>query len=348
MTDQGAELPYEERHIDAIRYAFIEETIPPGEWLALSDKLSVCWGRSGHLPGSIWLLLNMEGSLAFFSGDYTSESALLAAEIPSIPNCGEANQSGLQEYGSIHAAECVELSIVEAAYGMDEDSQEHKLAQLKEVVGVSLQQQETVLLPVPTYGRGQELLLWALDTFPHARIVVEREIVDVLGQMLDWPEWLKENAAQCIVDCLSDERLLVVDCESEREQALADSVGVIVFTNDGMMQSAKCRWYYNQLRLNGGYRVVLTGHLAKGSLGQRLLNGEERGEGGSRVHLVRYKVHQGLPDVKAMLDAVPAKQTVLVHAGKASTDDLCGHLRNEGYEGLNSMATGEVLVVQLK
>ncbi|WP_036745699.1 MBL fold metallo-hydrolase [Paenibacillus sp. UNC451MF] len=348
VRDQGFELPYEEEHIQAIRYAFVEEEAPPGEWLELSEKLSVCWGRSGHLPGSIWLLLNMEGSLAFFSGDYTSESALLAAETPSVPAYKEAIQSGLQECGSTASQEAIDLSIVEAAYGIDEDFQEHKLMQLKGVFDSALQQGDTVLLPVPTYGRGQELLLWALDSFPQARIVVEREIMDVFGQMLEWPEWLKENAAQRIKNCLSDERLLVVDQETERAEALAakPSGGVIVFTNDGMMQSAKCRWYYSELRTTGSYRVMLTGHLARGSLGQRLLNGEEPGEDGSRIHFVRYKVHQGLPDVKAMLEAMRAKQTVLVHAGKASTDALYARLRSEGYEGLNSMMPGEVLVVQ--
>lgn len=348
VEGQESTLPYEESHIQAIRYAFLEDAVPPGEWLALSDKLSVCWGRSGHLPGSIWLLLHLEGSLAFFSGDYSSESALLAAEMPSIPVHGEMNRSGQQASTTSHVQPIVDLSIVEAAYGIDEDSQEQKLEQLKEVIGSALGRQEKVLLPVPTYGRGQELLMWVLDTFPQAQIVVEREITDGLRHMLEWQEWLKEGTADRINACLSDERLLVVDQELERLQALADRSddGIIVFTNDGMMQSAKCRWYYEELRARGSYRIVLTGHLARGSLGQRLLNGEEPDEDGSRIHLVRYKVHQGIPDVRTMLDAVPAKQTVLVHAGKAATDALYGRLGEEGYAGLNSMTPGEVLAIQ--
>ncbi|WP_079913721.1 MBL fold metallo-hydrolase [Paenibacillus sp. 32352] len=354
VAGKGSELPYEERHIREIRYGFLEESAPAGKWLVLSDRLSVCWGRSGHLPGSLWLLLDLEGSQVFFSGDYTSESALLAAEMPRLPDLtvranGERNRrSGQQAGDGTPMQSAVDLSIVEAAYGIEEDSQKRKLDQLKEVIGSALGREETVLLPVPTYGRGQELLLWTLDTFPQTRIVVERELMDGLRQMLEWPEWLQEDGAERIVRCLSDERLLVVELETERAQALTDSVGVgtIVFANDGMMQSAKCRWYYEELRARGSYRIVLTGHLARGSLGQRLLSGEEPGADGSRIHFVRYKVHQGMPDVKAMLDAVPAKRTVLVHAGQAATDALISRLSEQGYAGLHSMKPGQVLADQ--
>ncbi|MCS7463837.1 MBL fold metallo-hydrolase [Paenibacillus doosanensis] len=356
VAAQGAPLPYEEEHIDAIQYAYLEETAGPGEWLALSPKLSVCWGRSGHLPGSVWLLLNIEGRLAFFSGDYTSESALLAADIPALPaaelRSGEEAQPALGGAGRSSAranGPTVDLAIVDAAYGGDPDSQGEKLALLKAAVGEALHRGETVLLPVPVFGRGQELLLWAQETFPDVRIVAEKEIVDGLADMLQWRAWLRENAAGRIARGLQHGCMTVVDDPAGRERAIgAAPAAAIVFTSDGMMQSAKCRWYYEVLKRRGGYRVILTGHLAQGSLGRRLITGQDGGVGDPAARFVRYKVHQGKPDVRAMLDALPSKETVLVHAGKETTDALSAELAREGYAGLHSLVIGDALQANSK
>ncbi|TDF98038.1 MBL fold metallo-hydrolase [Paenibacillus piri] len=356
VESRGARLPYEACHIEAIQYAYLEEAVAPGEWLAISPRLSVCWGRSGHLPGSVWLLLKLEDRIVFFSGDYTAESALLAADRPALPAAeerlklpsGEGSAQADVQAAYVPGATVVDLAIIDAAYAADPDSQAQKLEQLKQAVGEALERGETVLLPVPVFGRGQELLLWAQGTFSGTRIIVEKDLVDAMGDMLDWKQWLREDAAGRIARGLRYTNMAVVEDDAGRERELNDtSTAAIVLTPDGMMQSARCRWYYDQLRQRGNCRVILTGHLARGSLGQRLL-AEQAGHGtdAPRVSFVRYKVHQGKPDVSAMLDALPAKEAMLVHARKPSADVLRTELMEEGYAHLHSLTIGDTLVVR--
>ncbi|NHN33036.1 MBL fold metallo-hydrolase [Paenibacillus agricola] len=426
VVSQGADLPYAERDIAAIRYAYIDEQVAAGAWLQLSPQLSVCWGRSGHLAGSIWLLLNIAGSLVFYSGDYTAESALLAADWPRLerqepsqelepmqqkqqllarlheapqqqkqpvqerlhqsqsqerphnkpqPHRLKSNQvPWLQEPANqvppvSSEAPPITLAIIDAAYGMDSEQQQHKLEQLCEQINRALQLDAAVLLPVPTYGRGQEMLLWARETFVGTQIFVEQEIAAGLEKMLQEPEWLHPDAVTRIQYCLADPQIVIVDSEAKREQAVSATGGRIIFTNDGMLQSARSQWYYEQLSQHTDGVVILTGHLAKGSFAHQLLHAGyhtpsmQRTFYGravpasqptvtqvfatvptqQRVQFIRYKVHQGLQDVRLMLDSAPSKHTLLVHTGRQATEAVCEQLKQEGYAGLHALSAGSVL-----
>ncbi|WP_240414915.1 MBL fold metallo-hydrolase [Paenibacillus periandrae] len=325
-----AELPYRDKDISAIQYKFIEEQTPSGEWYTIRPGLSVCWGRSGHLAGSIWLLLNVEGRRVFYSGDYTAESLLLAADRPQ-PEYLEAP---------------IELAIIDAAYGMDTESQQQKLEQLRQQIDETLRQGGPVLLPVPTYGRSQEMLLWAREQFSEVPIYVEQEITAGLKQLLQGPEWLQPDAIARIEACLADPRIVFVDSEAQRLQAVSEKGSRLVLTNDGMLQSARGQWYYEQLTKDKACSIILTGHLAKGSCAHRLLMASREhmeifGHDAGQVHFIRYKVHQGLPDVRAMLDVLGSEHSILVHASQQATAAVCVQLSKEGYTNIHALSAGD-------
>ncbi len=74
----------------------------------------------------------------------------------------------------------------------------------------------------------------------------------------------------------------------------------IIFTPDGMLQTSRARQHYERMKKDKESIVIFTGHLAKGSLGSKLV--EEPPPDGCQIANIRYKVHQGLPDVQRMLD----------------------------------------------
>lgn len=322
---QSIDLPYDDRHIDAIDYVFLEDRSSAGNWVEVFPGLRMKWGRSGHLPGSVWFMLDWSGKLIYFSGDYTEESGLLAADRPVL-------LPGQQ----VHA----DLAIIDAAYGADPGSQAIGLEELERVTREKLRQNGTVLYPVPTYGRGQELVVWASEIFPEADLIVERALMEKFHQLVDIPDWLQDNALARIEALLACDRLNIVADKESREQALSRTEGAIVFTDDGMMQSETAQWYYKRLAYSMNNAVILTGHLAAGSHGELLLRTNRVG---AQVYHVRYKVHQGLPDVRNMLEWVPSKATVLAHASKARTDRLLTVLRHEGHHTLHSLCPGEML-----
>ncbi|WP_088833608.1 MBL fold metallo-hydrolase [Paenibacillus tyrfis] len=329
VRGQSAELPYSDEHVEAIRFAYLEEAGATGEWIDAAPHVKVCWGRSGHLVGSVWLMLELEGKRVFFSGDYSSESVLLAADGPEALPPGTAGRTA-------------DLAVIDAAYGMDAEVQPVLLERLAARIGQALAQGGSVLLPVPAFGRGQDMLVWARERFPGVPLVAERELLQAFGPMLDRPEWLKPGAAERIRRCLEDPRVIAVATDAQREQALAAGRSALYFTADGMMQSERAQWYYRRLAAAGNGCVILTGHLAAGSFGQRLLDGPEAG-GGCSVEAIRYKVHQGLTDVRRMLRAFGSRQSVPVHTGRSATDALCAALAAEGFAGLHSLGPGEAL-----
>ncbi|AJS61005.1 MBL fold metallo-hydrolase [Paenibacillus sp. IHBB 10380] len=324
---QSIDLPYDDRHIDAIDYVFLEDKSAAGDWIEVFPGLRMKWGRSGHLPGSVWFVLNWAGKLIYFSGDYTEESGLLAADRPVL-------LQGAQQQAY------ADLAIIDAAYGADPDSQAVGLMELEKVTRETLRHNGTVLYPVPTYGRGQELLVWASEIFPEADLIVEQVLMEQLHQLAAMPDWLHDNALARIEALLACGRLHIVAEEGEREQALSRSEGAIIFTDDGMMQSETAQWYYKRLANSTYNTILMTGHLAAGSYGELLLR---KNSIGAQVHHVRYKVHQGLPDVRNMLEWVPSRATVLAHASKTRTDRLLTVLRHEGHHMLHSLCPGETL-----
>ncbi|MEK8129166.1 MBL fold metallo-hydrolase [Paenibacillus filicis] len=335
VKGQGAELPYEEEHIAALQFAYLEDAGPPGTWIDAAPSVRVCWGRSGHLLGSVWLLLELDGERVFFSGDYTSESLLLAADGPErLPE-----EHGVQPP--------IQLSLIDAAYGLDEEAQAVKLDRLAERISLTLTGGGSVLLPVPTFGRGQDLLVWASEQFPDTALNAEREVVDALAQMLDAPEWLWDGARERILRCLVHPHLTVIDNEDQRSQAFAPDRAGLYLTSDGMLQSPRAQAYYRRLTASGHGCVILTGHLAEGSFGQRLLmqppGDADAPTGSIEAVKLRYKVHQGAGDVRRMLRAFGGGVTVPVHTGTKAIDALCAMLETEGFTGLRSLQPGDQL-----
>ncbi|WP_018888093.1 MBL fold metallo-hydrolase [Paenibacillus massiliensis] len=329
------ELPYEEEHIQAITYRYIEETVSAGQWHRHTEGVSFRWGRTGHLAGSVWYDVVMEGRRIFFSGDYNAESELIAADRPEVQVAEEASLSIQQNKGG-----CPDISIVDAAYGMDVETQEDKQSQLRAELVATFQNGGHVLMPVPAFGRGQDLLVWVGEQFPDIPLIVENKVWNGLRQLLQWKDWLRPEAEARIVAAMDRKLLHIPSSDAERVQLLAAGPSVI-FTADGTMESVSSQWYYQQLATESTHTVLLTGHTYKDTFGNRLLKGEL--VSGFNVKRITYKVHQGLEDVRVMLRSMPARQTLLVHAPWEETNLVRDELEGSGFSGIYSLKPGMTL-----
>ncbi|WMT43086.1 MBL fold metallo-hydrolase [Paenibacillus sp. D2_2] len=337
VAGRNGELPYEPEDISALRFRILEEEASAGQWLKLDDGLTLQWGRSGHMLGSVWFRFQMEGQQLFFSGDFSRESALLAADAPGKP----LSESPTVPNSSISATA---LSIMDNAYGMDEESQEQKLHALQQFMLEVLGRGGHVLLPVPAFGRGQELLVWALSTFPNQPILLERAIYEGLCQMAEWEAWLRPGSLHSIEGAMKTLHVHVPGSQEERLHLLEGEEPFIIFTTDGMMESPRARWYAERLSFSSNHAIVITGHASEGTFARRLLRGETEETYCETVQM-GYKIHQGLDDVRYMLHEVPSRHTVLVHAPKPETNRVIVCLAGEGYLGLHSLQPGSILQI---
>ncbi|MET3938801.1 Cft2 family RNA processing exonuclease [Paenibacillus sp. PvP094] len=397
----GYELPYEETDVESIRYRYLEDQAKPGIWFEMIPGLHVLWGRSGHLAGSVWFVLEMEGKRIFYSGDYTPESMLLqedcAAEAlrlaslfrsrehksrrinnsrlteglavsDGIPFAGEprvelaiaTENSGTSEVSLTPSLtksslnQPMDLAIVDAAYGTDRDTQADKLEQLDRAIRQAIARGGKVLLPMPSVGRGQEIILWAQERFTSVPIIVEQGLVDGMKQLLRVPYWLREQGTHlkgpitgAIERFLNGQPWNLPKSQEDRERLMNQYGASLWFIPDGMMQSSLARWYYSQLAESGENLILLTGHAAVGTFAQQLAQNPAE-HGVCEVQKIRYKVHQGWLDVERMLQQLPARHTLLVHADKAETDRLReGLLKNSPSPEveLHSLSPGDELYV---
>ncbi|MEO2210908.1 MBL fold metallo-hydrolase [Paenibacillus amylolyticus] len=425
----GEKLPYDEADEQAIRYRYLEGEVVSQTWFEPIPEVKVMWGRSGHLAGSVWFGVEMEGKRIFYSGDYTSESMLLQEDCPAegfwqismlrenpvsdapsserwgteeliainsgqtgefitsqdqtsiaseassrtlvsmeeisikqgdftsngADGAGRANIASGADRAAISSVGLVDLAIVDAAYGTDQDTQADKLEQLERAIRQTMAQGGKVLLPMPVVGRGQEIILWAKQQFPDIPIVVEQGLVDGMQQLMHVPYWLREKGEHVSGSSLKDK----IDgfltgrgwdlptTTLEREQLLEHHAASLWFIPDGMMQSSLARWYYSQLSDREENLILLTGHVAHGTFADKLLRVPDKCRV-CEVRKIRYKVHQGWKDVERMLHQVPARHAVLVHADRAETDRLKeGMLRNSPSPGtvIHSLSAGDELYV---
>jgi len=325
VNKKGGSLPYSEADIAAIEFVYIEDISPTLRWADLTPDLRFCWGRSGHMLGSVWLLFDLGGQRFFYSGDYTEESLLLGTDSPQDVPGG---------MGALHGA------VIDAAYGADPEQQANKLEQLYTASAQILADGGHLLLPVPRSGRGQELLVLMRQRFPAVPLLVEPELLQAMEQLADQPAWLRPGARELIADALLPGSVEVIRDDAQRARLLgADAQPGIFFTTDGMMQSVKAQAYVARLRQRPGSGIVITGHAAEGSYAQELLRMDAAARG-CRMDVVRYKIHQGLPDVRRMLQQLTAGAIVLVHAPHNATNQLLAQLVSEGFTGLLSLQPG--------
>lgn len=355
VSREGHELPYTEADEQAIRYRYLEE----GEsltWFEIIPEVWAMWGRSGHLAGSVWFLIAAEGNSTFYSGDYTAESQLLEADSP-VKAFAAAGHMPYPEQRreSMPPVPPLDLAIIDAAYGLDQDTQADKLEQLEQAIRKTIARGGKVLLPVPASGRGQEMILWACEHLPDLQIVVEPKLVDGLRQLTGSPFWLRggdpkpnSSALDRITQFLASRHWAMPQSGREREELLTGLGPSLWFVPDGMMQSALSRWYYARWAGHSTHSVLITGHVSAGTFGYQLLHEPDR-HGVCEVRKLRYKVHQGRNDVQQMLMHLPVRHAVLVHAARSETDKLCEALIRDGElrygSMLHSMAPGEQLDV---
>ncbi|WP_308723044.1 MBL fold metallo-hydrolase [Paenibacillus polysaccharolyticus] len=227
MERAGQSLPYDEVDEKRIRYRFLEDEAEREYWFELLPGISVMWGRTGHLAGSVWFGLEMEDKRILYSGDYTLESMLLQADdvadgfrqadlkrqrlkevMPVASVAGGAQRLSWSSNASVTSSRQAvkyaplevqmepvirpDLAIIDAAYGTDRDAQADKLQQLESAIQNALHQGGKVLLPMPAVGRGQELILWAQHRFADVPLIVEQRLVDGMKQLHRASFWLRE------------------------------------------------------------------------------------------------------------------------------------------------------------
>ena len=236
-------------------------TLPPGGTLPLSGTVDVAGvavttGRAGHAPGGVWLHLGV-GEGVLYTGDLFDWSEVWALDPP--PRAATL--------------------LLDASYGLDPTPLAVRRATLLEALD-----RPRVLLPAPADGRGPELLLFLSEATGRVPVLCPRT---------------RERLARTLAAARASLRPGIAERLSALLKAAPpwseDPPGVVIAEGaklDGGPAALLARAWCER----GDARIVLTGHVPRGSPARALL------ERGAAVHR-RWPVH---PD-RATLEALVAR-----------------------------------------
>lgn len=219
---------------DSILVDDLAYTMPP---LQPEPWLSITWGRSGHCAGSCWYLFSFAGRNILCSGDYVEGSPAYAAD----------------ELRGISA----DLAVIDAAYAGGAQTADEMRQDFAARLQRLLAERPLLLLPVPKYGRGLDILLTLRQALPEAPIYVDNCLAWQLSKLHSLSNWLTADALQKL--------------QSLRWQKLnytcLPTAGVILFCDPQIKQAANYRLITS---LAGRAFAVASGHLDAGSNAARL------------------------------------------------------------------------------
>ena len=223
-------------------------------------NLSLHWGRSGCCPGSVWYELTLENRTLLFTGNYTESSLVYIAD-------------------PIRRARA-ELAVIDCAYGADGRSPEVLRFDFLTRMAALLSHAEPVLLPVPKYGGGLELLALLRHARPRTPVYGDETFLHQLRWLQTDRFWCTPNAR----DALRQAEVL----------PLTDVPGSgVCFLTDPQLESPDARRLADAFLAAGG-SLVMTGTVEPGSYSEALIQ-----EG--KMELLRCPAHQNEAQYRALL-----------------------------------------------
>lgn len=307
----------------------------------VSDDFYITFYDAGHVPGSVSVLLEVDGKKILYTGDINNKKTNLvdSANPSEIPN--------------------IDAAIVESTYALREHPQrDHLEKQFVEDVIEITQNGGTVLVPAFAVARSQEAIM-ILDRHKYN----DKLFLDGMGKLIskiyfDYPEWLKNRH-------FYRKALRNVDFVNRRRKrsVARKSTGVIV-TTSGMLKGGAALEYIETI-LNDPYSAIyLVGYQVEGTPGRELLeNGifrfREDGKQRNREYDINIKAKCKLNyyDFSSHADRIGlhnyvnklkflnnSKEIFCVHGDNESTTKFAGELVAKGYDSV-APETGETYII---
>ncbi|MCD7836303.1 MAG: MBL fold metallo-hydrolase [Lachnospiraceae bacterium] len=236
------------------------------------DTLKLQYGRSGHCPGSIWFYIEDQYGSCFFSGDYQADTLLYACD--------------RVEY--MHA----DIGILDCAHEQTLQNAMELREEFVQTINNCFQKKQSVILPVPRYGRGLEMLYLLKKAFPDAVVKMDTDFVICGKKMLHERCWYKEEAYMELQQRQSFSWETTISTSLEKYHKMDFDILLVADTH---IQKESNQYYIRQA-VDNGCVLIITGRLKEGSLPMQLY------KEGKALRCV-YPHHQSCGDLQVMMDS---------------------------------------------
>lgn len=240
----------------------VEETIThfsvlkTHEWIDMNKSVKVRLQGNGHIIGSTFIELNINGKKLVFSGDVGQENDLLMHK-PKRPL--EAD-----------------VLFLESTYGDRLHIHEDLKARLKKIILDTVAKGGTILIPSFAVERTQTLmyLLWQLKRdgeIPEMPMIMDSPMgANVLKIFQRFYDWHKLPIDECEAMCKMFR--VVVDFK-ETQAIITTQIPKIVIAGSGMITGGRMLSYLQYYLEKPETTIILAGFQAEGTRGRKLLEG---------------------------------------------------------------------------
>ena len=207
-----------------ICYNKVIQADPLSAWpMGLGRELHFSCGRSGHCVGGLWFHIWDSGKSCFYSGDY--QPGPLAFAVDQVKG------------------RRADLAIVDCAHPATQEDARALRSRILEWIGPCLAAGRRVVLPLPRYGRGLELIALIKENFPQVAIAADQGFAAAAEQMCGYGQWLragKEEQIRAFLEEQPEERLerdrydvlLLAYFPDERKAHILDTLKIVSDTNE--------------------------------------------------------------------------------------------------------------------
>jgi len=281
---------------------------------------------SGHIPGSLSVKASTpEGNVLYTADINTIETKIVSGA----------------RLNNVEA----ETVVIESTYGnadhpKREDVEKRFIDTVKEV----LSSDGTVLVPVFSVGRGQEVMA-ILEDNEISPVYVDGMVKSATDIMLENKEFLKDPSL------LKKARENQIFLSGWQDRRTAWKKGGVIVSSSGMLKGGPSRYFLKKIHDNPRNAVILVSYQGRGTPGRELIEKGTFSEGGERIRArlewMDFSSHAGRSNLLEILKNIKnIERIVLVHGEGSVQEEFAKNIKEIlGIEPIIP-ATGEVIEIR--
>jgi len=229
------------------------------EWVILNNSMKFEFRNNGHILGSAFIDLKIEGKNVVFSGDIGRVTPLILPPSEYPKNA--------------------DIIILESTYGDRFHSTEDPKEKLHEIIWETYRKNGILMIPTFAVERAQEILfllscLKEENRLPGVAIYLDSPMgIKATNVLLKYDDWHHLSNTQCrSIDNIAE---LIVNSETSKA-VVADTRPKIVLAGSGMLSGGRILHYLTEYGNSPKHTLLLTGFQAAGTRGRALLEGAKK------------------------------------------------------------------------
>lgn len=301
VRSQGGSLPFTPENAASLRFM----PLPVGRMTA--EGVSITCGRTGHLRGCLWFLLELEGKRILYSPDTVWKPYVLRRDTPPPADF------------ALYSCPCHAAPI----------DQEEEFRKLVSAIEYTADQGGKTLLPLPAHGRAVDFYLFLTVHCAEIPIYVDKEILDYIKILSARPDWAKPFS---FIE--EGDNIHIIRTDDERQALCRSQESAIILARNGNLTAPSGLFYYERLKGDRRNRVIITGYAAPDTPAGHLFDEEycQRNHIDIQKEKIAFKLHLDIDEVLDLNDTVQARQVLLFHGERERSVPLIQELARRGTE----------------